>query len=285
VAINPSITRSRDVFKGGASAGPSLQHLSVRTGGDATLCCRTPPLESCNAAAHHTRLLTNQNLDSIFSFVTVPHPKQARSEATLQRIVNATEKLLTRYRLDEITIAEIVRNADSSVGAFYGRFPDKEALLEYIDEVYARKALAAWADFLDPHRWAGKPLRSMVSAIISRMMRSHREKSGVARALYLYVRTGAPPALVARAQAINHKVEGLIVKLLMHRRRELRPRNAPAAIRTATMFTVSAIREAVLFGDLNLHTHCANDEQLIRELTQAFCTYVQTALPRRTHVT
>ncbi|HEY6330057.1 MAG TPA: TetR/AcrR family transcriptional regulator [Blastocatellia bacterium] len=213
----------------------------------------------------------------------ISQPKQARSGTTLGRLVKSAEHLLEGRPLSELTISEIVRGADSSIGSFYGRFPDKQALLEYIDETYAHRIVDGWIEFLRPDRWAGKTLESMVLGIVTRIVFGQREKSGVARALYLYVRTDAPPSTIIRARAINQSVERLMVDLLLTRRRELRPRNPEAAIRTALLFTVAAIREAVLFGNLKLHEHLSPDQRLIRELTGAFCACVQ-APSRRTSV-
>ncbi len=54
----------------------------------------------------------------------------------MERILGAAEELLREKPFDGVTVAEIVRRADSSVGAFYARFPAKAALLSAL---YARR--------------------------------------------------------------------------------------------------------------------------------------------------
>ena len=61
-------------------------------------------------------------------------PRQSRSRATLDRLLDATATLLAEKPFDEASVAEITRRAGTSVGAFYGRFPDKESLLDCFDE-------------------------------------------------------------------------------------------------------------------------------------------------------
>ena len=56
--------------------------------------------------------------------------KQDRSRRTRDALIAATWKLLQAQPWPAISINEIVRLASSSVGAFYSRFTDKEALLE-----------------------------------------------------------------------------------------------------------------------------------------------------------
>lgn len=60
-----------------------------------------------------------------------PHPvRQARSQKTRDGLLAAGWKLLQRHAWDAITINDIVAAADSSVGAFYARFADRDAYFE-----------------------------------------------------------------------------------------------------------------------------------------------------------
>ncbi len=56
--------------------------------------------------------------------------KQDRSRKTRDALMAATWKLLQTHPWQDISINDIVKAAGSSVGAFYSRFTDKEALLE-----------------------------------------------------------------------------------------------------------------------------------------------------------
>src|SRR5215469_12743219 len=56
--------------------------------------------------------------------------KQDRSRKTRDALMAATWELLQAQPWQGISINEIVKTAASSVGAFYSRFTDKEALLE-----------------------------------------------------------------------------------------------------------------------------------------------------------
>ena len=56
-------------------------------------------------------------------------PQQARSQETLERLLDAAETLVAEKGFDDTPVAEVARRAGSSVGAFYTRFPDKDALL------------------------------------------------------------------------------------------------------------------------------------------------------------
>ena len=66
-------------------------------------------------------------------------PRQARSRDTLERFAGAAVTLLASESWDRIAVARLAREARSSVGAFYARFADKDALLDHLDERYARE--------------------------------------------------------------------------------------------------------------------------------------------------
>jgi AcrR family transcriptional regulator len=55
--------------------------------------------------------------------------KERRRQSRAQRLISAGEKLFAAEDYDKISVADIAEAAGCSVGAFYGRFPDKESFL------------------------------------------------------------------------------------------------------------------------------------------------------------
>ncbi len=60
-------------------------------------------------------------------------PSQERSRRTLDRLMTAAVRSFADEGVDRATVAEIVRNAKSSVGSFYGRFASKDELVAAVD--------------------------------------------------------------------------------------------------------------------------------------------------------
>ncbi len=54
----------------------------------------------------------------------------------MERFLQATRELLEERSFEEITVADIVERADRTVGSFYARFQDKDAVLRPEMEVY-----------------------------------------------------------------------------------------------------------------------------------------------------
>src|SRR3954471_10460908 len=90
--------------------------------------------------------------------MTIPRfrpPRQARSQMTLDRILDAAERVLDEKSFTEATVAEIMIRAGVTVGAFYRRFPDKDALLHFLDERFFNEVGERGEALLDAERWRG----------------------------------------------------------------------------------------------------------------------------------
>ncbi|MFD3762156.1 TetR/AcrR family transcriptional regulator [Streptomyces sp. NPDC058622] len=61
-------------------------------------------------------------------------PLQARSAATLARVLRAAEEIVSTSGLEEMTIAGVAQRAGVSVGTIYRRFEDKEQLVTALTE-------------------------------------------------------------------------------------------------------------------------------------------------------
>ena len=81
-------------------------------------------------------------------------PKQTRSLTTLNRIMQAASRLMAEGTFDKASINDIVKRAGTSVGAFYTRFKNKEALFQLIQQRFFAEADMLMADvvfFLASH--------------------------------------------------------------------------------------------------------------------------------------
>jgi AcrR family transcriptional regulator len=182
--------------------------------------------------------------------------------------------LLAEKPFDEASVAEIARRAGASVGAFYGRFADKEALLDCFNERFFRVARASCDEFFDSAPWRAASLEDSVARFVSLLVCSHRRHCGVLRALALYVRGRPEPQFRARADAHNQYVLERVQAHLLSRPEPVAHANPARAVELAFRFTVSAVRELVLFKDVGGPT-APGDDELVGELTRAFLAYLR----------
>jgi AcrR family transcriptional regulator len=139
-------------------------------------------------------------------------PVQARSRATLDRILDATEKLLEIRTFDQLSVQDICKEAASSVGAFYTRFPDKIALLHLLHERICEEAKATAQLALDVERWRGQNMQDIVAAIVGFMAAEYGQRMGLRRELVR--RNGTDDAFRARSVALAALTVGKVAVLL-----------------------------------------------------------------------
>src|SRR3954465_15784925 len=116
--------------------------------------------------------------------MTVPRfrpPQQTRSQETLDRILDAAERVLEEKSFTEATLAEIMERAGVTVGAFYRRFPDKDALLHLLDERFFSELYARADETLDPARWGGASLAAIVAGFAEEAVQMYRARRGLLR--------------------------------------------------------------------------------------------------------
>lgn len=110
-------------------------------------------------------------------------PQQARSRATLARLLETAREMLAETDWRDLGITELCERAASSVGSFYARFQGKNALLESLASE-ARSELAEVAEWCgdDAHR-RGLPTASRLRQLTAALDRYTDRHGGVLRAL------------------------------------------------------------------------------------------------------
>jgi AcrR family transcriptional regulator len=101
-------------------------------------------------------------------------PRQARSQATLERFVEATRQLLEQQSFEDITVADIVQRAERTVGSFYARFDDKYAVLHVLTDRLQHRIADVVRAFCDPVRWDGAPVYDFMVESIRLNVQAYR---------------------------------------------------------------------------------------------------------------
>lgn len=198
-------------------------------------------------------------------------PQQSRSQDTLARILDAAERVMAEKSFSEATLAEIMNSAGVTVGAFYRRFPDKDALLHHLDDRFFSEVHQLADELLDPARWEGKPLSAIIYKVAEQAVQLYRARRGLLRSLFLRARTDAVIQDTAR-RVNSHFVERMKVALASHRD-DIRHPQPDRAIELGFMMLLGAVRELVLFGEVWQQNGIAGDD-LDRELARAYLAYL-----------
>ena len=202
-------------------------------------------------------------------------PRQARSQDTLERILDAAEALVAEKGFEDSTVAEVVRRADSSVGSFYTRFHDKDGLLYALYERYLEQATATADQALDPARWEGATIPEILGAVTRFLVSVYRDREGLIRAFVL--RNHSDAEFRTRQERLSHYVSEKLSRLLLARAAEISHPSPPLAAPFGLAMVASAIESVVLFGELRSSDLALSDDELAAELTRAFLAYLGVA--------
>jgi len=200
----------------------------------------------------------------------VPPPRQLRSRRTLERILDATQALLEERDFDRLSVQDIVRKAGCSVGAFYGRLRDKEALLDALDERYVEEFATRIEAILEGKR--GRQLHDLVREVVESLVGFHRGHRGVIRTLVLRARRAPDRRYRQREQRLHKLVPRLRDLVLEHQRDISHPRPGLAA-ELGLLMALFTVRELVLWDHLAAIVPLP-DRTLVEQLTRAFLAYL-----------
>jgi AcrR family transcriptional regulator len=197
-------------------------------------------------------------------------PQQARSQKTLERILVAAETLIIEKGVEATTVTEIARTAKSSVGAFYARFNDKEALLRTLIERFTGQAIATVDDILQPHRWEGIPFEQVIHQCVSFMLRIFHERRWLI--VGFTVRAAKNPGISEYGERLGSSVAERVYQLIEARNEPVSHPNPRAAVDFAVWMVLSALEARALYrSELSV---LIADEVISAELTRMALAYL-----------
>jgi AcrR family transcriptional regulator len=208
----------------------------------------------------------------VIALRTVAGPKQARSERTLQRLLDAAEALIKEKGHAAVSIPEIARRAGSSVGGFYARFRDKQELLRALEERHFIELSQRLEALADARRWENAPTSRIVEAAVMELVNSTRERRHMIAAFL--VRAIEDPVIREGGLRFRRTVEERISALLLTRRAEMNHPNPAVAIDLGIQTAFALMQQHVLIEETQACGHALSDEELQRELTTMFLRYV-----------
>ena len=192
----------------------------------------------------------------------------------MERILGAAEELLREKPFEDVTVAEIVRRAGSSVGAFYARFPAKAALLSAL---YARqhgmrqteRGRSYLTHFVSRRMTLEERAREVIGHIVTYYRLNRHLLRSLGAAERLSPTSGAPEA-DAYHDAFSR---GWTAAFLAHRH-EIGHPDPERAVRMGLFMVASACREAVVFSTPVVELGEMSETELAEELTSALVAYL-----------
>lgn len=171
-------------------------------------------------------------------------PLQVRSRKSLDRVVAAADSLLLEKDWSDLSVAELTRKANVSVGSFYARFGDKEALLDYLDDRYTQDILEH-SKKVAAKICAASDLASAANICIASIVNFYANRVKLSRALIMRARAGDSGAAL-RTHKMTASLPEFIGAFEAHKR-EIKHEDWRQAATEGFSVVFHAIREQLLF--------------------------------------
>lgn len=146
-------------------------------------------------------------------------PQQARSEATVRTILDATARVLVKVGYDHASTNRVAEAAGVSVGSLYQYFPNKEALVAALIDRHQEEMMAAFAARME--RAFALPPQEAVALHVRGMLDAHL----VDPVLHKIIAEQIPRVgkLAALMEDINQRAAQPVRQYLAQHRGSLRP--------------------------------------------------------------
>jgi AcrR family transcriptional regulator len=203
---------------------------------------------------------------------SVSGPKQARSERTLYRILEAAEELIAEKGLAGLSIPEVARRANSSVGGFYARFRDKNELLRALEERHFKHLSEHLDAVADAARWQNATAAEIVRGAVDELVdvtNFHRHMM----VAFLF-RSIQDPVIREDALRFRREAEERIRQLLLTQCEDFDHPDPGLAIDLGIQTAFALMQQHVLIESTRAGGRLLSDEELKREISTIFMRYV-----------
>lgn len=191
-------------------------------------------------------------------------PKQARSQATFDAIVEAGARVLVREGYDRASTNRIAEVAGVSIGSLYEFFPNKDAVFTEVRRQLNERMLAFVSRAMEEA--IELPVRQAVARTVELIVRAHSVDPKLHQALKEQV---PDEALADQSRMIRRRLGELGMAFVRRHRAELRPRDLEFAVFVAVQATESLTVEASRFQKRALR-----DGTAAREITDLVTRYL-----------
>ncbi len=131
-------------------------------------------------------------------------PRQQRSHATWDAILQAAAQLFGQLGYAATTTNKVAERAGVSIGSLYQYFPDKDALLLALAERHLSEAAAALAEVFVTLQQDRPDLECTLNRLIEAVMALHRRDPAMHR--LLFDQTPRTPEMAARLRSLESQL-------------------------------------------------------------------------------
>lgn len=193
------------------------------------------------------------------------HPKQERSQVTVEAILTATAHILAESGAEKFTTNRVAELAGVSIGSLYQYFPNKKALLFALAQQQAEQMLQLAQHHLTEVEHLTIP--EVIQQIVRAAIAAHSVNPRLHQVLHEQISRDEVMPAGAEAQ-----MENSLRSFLAQRRDQIQPKNLDL-----TVFIVSCTIESVIQRALLDRTQGLESGELEAEITRLISGYLVTS--------
>jgi AcrR family transcriptional regulator len=203
---------------------------------------------------------------------SVRPPKQKRSQESLERVLEASTRLLEKNGYDAFTIQDVSQQADVSVGAIYARFGSKESLLRAVHK-HAMDSLRLETEALaDVDGKPTTPAREVILGAVKRVADIFRGNEPLLRA---FMHLGAVDEMISRrGSAESIDLSRQFKTIILANRDELIHPDPETAVDVAFRMTYCTFARQVMYGPTFESDRPISWDELVDEVGEACAAYL-----------
>jgi AcrR family transcriptional regulator len=199
-------------------------------------------------------------------------PKQARSVASMNRMLDAAESLLDSGGPDALTVEAVVREAETSTGSFYARFGDRQGLLVALQDRFLERLTASLVRSFETAPGT-TDLAHTVDTIVTDFLDAFRSNREAFVAFMLLNRS--EPSMRDRGAEASRAAAAAIAQLLENHRDEIAHPDPTLAAEFGYRSLFAMATQTVMFDDLEISDRSYTERGLAAETTALLLAYLR----------
>lgn len=199
-------------------------------------------------------------------------PRQARTQQSLERFLDAAESLLSEKSFEDVHVADISRLADSSVAAFYRRFSDKNGLLHALHERRCEEAMATAQIALAPEQWEDASIQEILREGFTFLVQILQQNESLDRAIHQ--RALSDGTLWESAVRVRQTALDGLSELLLARSAEISHPDPALAVSFALVQAMALLTEYFTVGMRIVERVPMSDSDVVDQLSLSCLAYL-----------
>lgn len=209
---------------------------------------------------------------------TIRPGKQRRSERTLEAILDAAEELIAKQGYAATSVNEIAHQAGVTIGALYGRFGSKEALLQGLFERLSQQTTNVFDKLIGDLEIDKPRFRLALERSMEAMQWLYRERAALLRALNQAAATN--PTLRRRMLTFNADTCARLYIVLGRYSSQITHSNPALAMKLGHEAAMRLLRSSMLYEEIDYRDLRnagvdVTDQLLVREAARIWEAYLK----------